>query len=102
GIGFNVPSVLGLNSLPPYMHNGAAESLAAVVSDVNHRTDNGRLPDTLSNPADRAALISFLESIDFATAPFGALTVRYEGSQVWVAFDSLAGVRYLLEAKPKF
>ncbi len=36
------------DAVPPYMHNGAAESLAAVVADVKHRTDNGRLPDRLS------------------------------------------------------
>ena len=34
GIGFNVPSLLGLHAVPPYLHNGAAESLAAVVADV--------------------------------------------------------------------
>src|SRR5207248_11548309 len=49
GIGFNVPSLLGIYGLPPYLHNGAAESLAAVVADVKHRTDDGRLPDRLSN-----------------------------------------------------
>ena len=48
GIGFNVPSLLGLHALQPYMHNGAAESLAQVVADVKHRTDNGRLPDLLA------------------------------------------------------
>ena len=52
GIGFNVPSLLGLYAVPPFMHNGAAESLAAVVSDVKHRTDNGRRADGLSNPTD--------------------------------------------------
>src|SRR5439155_25705626 len=69
GIGFNVPSLLGIYALPPYMHNGAAESLAAVVSDVKHRTDDGRLPDRLSSPADQAKVILFLESVDAATAP---------------------------------
>src|SRR5262249_216856 len=41
GLGFNVPSLISLYQLPPYMHNGAAESLAAVLADVKHRTDNG-------------------------------------------------------------
>src|SRR6185369_5007729 len=30
GIGYNVPSLLGLYQVPPYLHNGAAESLATV------------------------------------------------------------------------
>src|SRR6185295_19358671 len=67
GFGFNVPSLLGLHALPPYMHNGAAESLAAVVADVKHRTDNGRLADLLGNPVDQAKVVAFLESIDAAT-----------------------------------
>src|SRR5262249_30793587 len=57
GSGFNVPSWLGLHQLPPFLHNGAAESLAAVVSDVKHRTDNGRLPDLLSNVVDQAKVV---------------------------------------------
>jgi hypothetical protein len=82
------------------MHNGAAESLTAVVADVRHRTDNGRLPDTLSNPADRALVVKFLESIDFKTVPFVSLTTRRVENQLYVAFDSVAGATYALEAKP--
>ncbi len=100
GIGFNVPSLLGLNMLQPYMHNGACESLGAVVADVRHRTDNGRLPDTLTNPADRALVVKFLESIDFKTVPFVSLTMRRVGNQLYVAFDSVAGASYAIEAKP--
>ena len=100
GIGFNVPSLLGLNYLPPYMHNGAAESLAAVVADVRHRTDNGRLADTLANPADQALVVKFLESIDFNTVPFVPLAVRRAGNQLLVSFDSVPGARYAIEAKP--
>ncbi len=99
GIGFNVPSLLGLNNLPPYMHNGAAESLAAVVGDAHHRTDNGRMPDVLANPADQALVVKFLESIDLTTMPFVALSVRIQGNQVFVGFDSIAGVSYALQAK---
>src|SRR5205823_5387698 len=65
GIGFNVPSLLGLNNLAPYLHNGAAESLAAVVADAHHRTDNGRLPDQLASPTDQALVVKFLETLDF-------------------------------------
>jgi hypothetical protein len=99
GIGFNVPSLLGLNTLQPYMHNGAAESLAAMVADIRHRTDNGRLPDTLTNPADQALVVKFLESIDFSTVPFVSLSVRRVGDQLIVAFDSVAGASYAIEAR---
>ncbi|HYV30065.1 MAG TPA: beta-propeller fold lactonase family protein, partial [Candidatus Binatia bacterium] len=76
GTGFNVPSLLGSHALPPYLHNGAAESLAAVVADVNHRTDGGRLPDRLSNAADQAKVVAFVESVDVATAPVLEVTDR--------------------------
>jgi hypothetical protein len=100
GIGFNVPSLLGLNILQPYMHNGAAESLAAVVADVRHRTDNGRLPDTLANSADQALVVKFLESIDFNTVPFVSLATRRVGNQLFIVFDSVAGASYAVEARP--
>lgn len=100
GIGYNVPSLLGLNTLPPYLHNGAAESLAAVVADVRHRTDNGQIPDALANPADQAKVVKFLESIDFNTVPFASLSARYADGRLLVSFDSVAGVLYALESKP--
>ncbi len=70
GNGFNVPSLLGIHALPPYGHNGACETLACVLADVNHRTDKGALPDQLADPAARAQLEAFLESIDAETAAF--------------------------------
>ena len=70
GLGYNVQSLLGIYAVPPYMHNGACESLACVVSDVNHRTGNGHLPDRLTSASDRAAVVRFLESIDADTPPF--------------------------------
>lgn len=99
GIGFNVPSLQGIHNLPPFMHNGAAESIAAVVADVKHRTDNGRLPDLLSNAADRAKLVRFVESISLDTVPFVRLEVTKQGGQVVVAFESLPGVRYALQGR---
>jgi hypothetical protein len=99
GIGFNVPSLLGLHAVPPFYHNGAAESLAAVVGNVKHRTGNGRLPDTLSNPVDQALVVKFLESIDTRTIPFVPLAARQSGNQLLVSFDSISGGRYMLEAK---
>jgi YVTN family beta-propeller protein len=69
GIGFNVPSLLGIYASPPYYHNGACETLACVLSNVKHRTANGRLPDRLADPAQQAAVVRFLETIDADTAP---------------------------------
>ena len=63
GNGYNVPSLLSLDSLQPYYHNGACETLACVVSDVRHRTANGTLPDKLTNPADQARVVSYLRSL---------------------------------------
>ena len=100
GIGFNVPSLLGLQAVPPFMHNGAAESLATVVADVKHRTDNGRLPDTLSNPTDQLKLVKFLESIDGRAVPFVPIEIRQQGNQVELRFDTIIGARYAVEAKP--
>ena len=99
GIGFNVPSLLGLHSVQPFLHNGAAESLAAVIGDVKHRTDNGRIPDGLSNTNDQAKVVKFLESIDVHTVPFVPITVSRLGPYVILAFDSLNGVEYGIEAR---
>ena len=99
GIGFNVPSLIGVYALPPYLHNGAAETLATVVTDQYHRTANGTLPDLLANSADQQLLVKFLESIDVNAVPFVALSIRWQGNQLLIAFDSVAGVRYALEAR---
>jgi len=99
GTGFNVPSLLGLHNLAPYLHNGAAESLAAVISDVQHRTANGQMPDQLANPADQALVVKFLESIDFNTVPLVTLAIRRQANQVFVSFDSVSGVSYSLQGK---
>lgn len=69
GNGYNVPSLLGLLSLPPYYHNGACESLACVVGNPKHRTVNGTRPDGLVSPADQEKVVAFLESIDATTNP---------------------------------
>jgi cytochrome c peroxidase len=70
GNGFNPPSLLGIHASPPYLHNGACETLACVVSDVNHRTAKGTLPDVLRDPEQQAQVVLFLESITAATEPF--------------------------------
>jgi len=69
GAGFNVPSLLGIHQVPPYYHNGACETLACVVGNVRHRTANFTRPDVLSNPADVARVVRFLETIGAKTPP---------------------------------
>jgi YVTN family beta-propeller protein len=69
GIGYNVPSLLGVNVLPPYYHNGACETLDCVVGNVKHRTANGKQPDRLGSARDRTRVVAFLKSIDATTAP---------------------------------
>jgi len=70
GNGFSPPSLLGIYALPPYYHNGACETLACELADVNHRTVLGTLPDVLADPNDQAKLVKFLEEIDNNTKPF--------------------------------
>jgi YVTN family beta-propeller protein len=69
GEGFSPQSLLGIFAVQPYYHNGACETLGCVVSDVNHRTAKGTLPDNLNTAAKRRAVVRFLESIDVGTTP---------------------------------
>ncbi len=63
GIGFSPQSLIGIGASPPYYHNGACETLACVLSDIQHRTGKGARPDILTNSADRAKVETFLNSI---------------------------------------
>jgi YVTN family beta-propeller protein len=67
GSGYNVPSLLGINAVPPYYHNGACETLACVVGNPKHRTANGRLPDRLQSARARAQLVAWLETVTART-----------------------------------
>ncbi|MGH8694199.1 MAG: hypothetical protein ACREVM_08225, partial [Burkholderiales bacterium] len=69
GIGYNVPSLLGIHALPPYYHNGSCETLACVVGNPKHRTANGRLRDLLPTSVQQALVVRFLESINARTIP---------------------------------
>jgi YVTN family beta-propeller protein len=64
GNGYNIPSLLGIENVPPYYHNGACETLQCVLSNARHRTANGTLPDRLTSARDRARVVAFLKSID--------------------------------------
>jgi hypothetical protein len=69
GNGFSPPSLLGINAVPPYYHNGACETLACVVSNMRHRTANGTRPDLLASARARAQLVAFLRTIASGTPP---------------------------------
>ncbi|HZJ10335.1 MAG TPA: beta-propeller fold lactonase family protein [Trueperaceae bacterium] len=61
--GFDVPTLLGLTATAPYLHDGSAATLEAVVADPEHA---GR-PFTA---AETTALAAFLRTIDDSTATF--------------------------------
>ena len=69
GIGYNVPSLLGIEGLPPFYHNGACESLACVVGNVKHRTSNGKVADRLQTKQQQDLVVEFLKSIDATSQP---------------------------------
>lgn len=71
GEGFNTPSLLGIYMLQPYYHNGACETLACVVSNVDHRTAGLKegQSDPLESATAQAQLVSWLETLD-ADTPF--------------------------------
>ncbi len=70
-LGFNVPSLISVFAGAPYLHNGAAPTLAAVLNNVTHRSA-GRADhkDVLGNGHDRNLVLQFLRSIDRSTDPF--------------------------------
>jgi len=67
-LGFNPPSLLSIFAFPPYFHNGSCLTLACVLENQTHR-DAGGVPGALDDPANRAALLQFLLSIDAKTEP---------------------------------
>jgi cytochrome c peroxidase len=68
--GFNPASLLSLFAFPrTFLHNGRVASLTDVLNNVQHRSAGTGGVDTLTNPADRAFIESFLQSIDAATVP---------------------------------
>jgi cytochrome c peroxidase len=71
-LGLNPPSLLGAFALAPYLRNGSAQTLDDVMKLKLHRTAG--LPagaaDPFDDPAKRADIVKFLESIDASTPPF--------------------------------
>lgn len=74
--GYNVPSLLGIGRGAPYLHNGAAESLEALLEPSGEFTDHLRAGNQVFSPTDEqlADLIAFLRSIDDDTEPFDLVT----------------------------
>ncbi len=69
--GFAPPSLLSIHAFPQvFLHNGAATSLHQVMEGVAHRSAGSAGVDLLTSVADRAKLVTFLQSIDAATLPF--------------------------------
>jgi hypothetical protein len=74
-LGFNVPSLISVFASAPYLHSGAAATLADVLENVTHRSAGSGGTDFLTGASDRAELVRFLSSIDRSTQPFAAGTV---------------------------
>ena len=69
GVGFNVPSLLGIWHLPPYYHNGACETLACVLANPVHRTAKLRQgqSDPLVSATNQAKVVTWLKTLDADT-----------------------------------
>jgi YVTN family beta-propeller protein len=64
--GFNVPSLLGVNSSAPYFHNGQARTLDEVFAQ--HKLPGGATISTAFSAGDLATLANFLKALDGSTA----------------------------------
>lgn len=67
--GFNVPSLLGIGSGAPYLHNGAAETLEDLLDPTGDFVDHLQAGNQVFVPTDQelADLIAFLRTIDDTT-----------------------------------
>ncbi len=68
--GFNPPSLLGLSTGAPYLHNGAAVSLEDLLDARFAAHSRAGNPNFTPTADERAALAAFLLSIDESTTPF--------------------------------
>ena len=72
--GFAPASLLSVSAFPKtFLHNGALDSLDSVLDNVTHRSAGTGGVDTPSNPADRAKVVRFIQSIDASTDPIPTL-----------------------------
>jgi YVTN family beta-propeller protein len=68
--GYVPSSLLGVGSLAPYLHDGSAATLDAVMANVRHRSAGSAGVDKLSTDTDRQDIVNFLKSIDASTVPY--------------------------------
>jgi mono/diheme cytochrome c family protein len=68
GLGFNVPSLLGVGHNAPYFHNGTAQTLEQVFA--MHLLPSGQTIANDLSGADQDALLDFLEALDGRTPIF--------------------------------
>jgi len=68
--GFSPPSLLGVGSMLPALHNGSAATVLDVLDNVVHRSAGTGGVDRLSRRRDRENLAAFVASIDADTEPF--------------------------------
>ena len=67
--GFNIPSLLSVHETAPYFYSGLAQTLEEVLNG-SQDGNGGVRQHFVTSPADRAALIAFLRSIDDTTPIF--------------------------------
>ncbi|HTF72680.1 MAG TPA: beta-propeller fold lactonase family protein [Edaphobacter sp.] len=68
--GFAPASLLSVFAFPQtFLHNGVLLSFDEVLNNVLHRSAGTGGVDTLSNAADRAKVVRFIQSVDAATKP---------------------------------
>ncbi|MFO0635471.1 MAG: hypothetical protein U0168_21715 [Nannocystaceae bacterium] len=70
--GFNIPSLLGVRSGAPFLHNGAADSLEELLDPAGEFTAHLRAGNQVFSPTatELADLVAFVRSIDDETEPF--------------------------------
>jgi DNA-binding beta-propeller fold protein YncE len=80
GLGFNSPSLLGLSMSAPYLHDGSALTLEAVmdkhtigIPDGNGGTANVKIKDAVTQQ-ELANLVNFLRTIEDDTPPIKSAT----------------------------
>jgi len=74
-LGFNVPTMLGVNYSPPYFHNGSAQTLEEVFT--THLVAGQTIQNLLAD-GDRTNLLAFLRSIDGRTDIFESQGDRFK------------------------
>jgi hypothetical protein len=78
-LGFNVPSLLSIAYHAPYLHDGAAQTLAAVFP--LHQLPGGKTIAAQLNATQQADLLLFLNSIDGRTVTFESEAERFKNGE---------------------